>query len=1221
MDQTSSGFDSVVEELQWLEIQTGFPEVLQQELRFLKMFMVCLTKFEEAGKDNHLANAVASLEAGLSILMRENEGEDSESGSRILLKNFEQLKPEMTNKCGVLLDSFRSISCSSNEILELVDCVVGNFQDLAILKADVLDSVKHRILLLGRKLCFLKALIPKRCIEHHHSGLEYVLNYVKGLVHDAANLSLLCLLKDKDEMMTKGLHAVFLDMWHMFIPGNAEVKEMFRGFYLATSSHKFEAGQIATSLVDLLLEGSADHFNDHVEMLRDGLIVIVSFCLDPVDEKDKALTNGGDGQIEEAINEVLSLILSIHLDESKVDVFSFLKAIEKVKVEIRRVYVPMLNPLDFNFPMTNAIGYINFLLENLKDMVNCNPHRIVFTKHQVMMILDQIHSLKPSLEIVTELQKVRKDLNEFLKQFINTMFLADHVISSCLLIDHPIWYDMLRLSDIIEGIKFIQKEVQRYSDHMLNARMSSTEMDSSPIQVRQANTSNIEGPVVGRKDELEMIIEKLKRGTAQLDIVSIVGMPGLGKTTIAKKVYNDPSIKYYFHIRAWCCLSQIYRLRELYFDILSDVTGVDDHRSYSNNTDDDLAEKLRKCLKGRKYLIVVDDIWNVEPWDRMKYSFPDDNNGSRIVFTTRIHNLVSQAKLNCSPHPLRSLSNEESWGLLQGKLFHGHSFPLDDELTEIGKNIAKNCNGLPLAVVLIAGILVGKDKEFWQHTEYHTSSQIVSEGCMDVLELSYNHLPDNLKPCFLYFGAFEEDKVVRAQKLMSLWIAEGLIPRTSEKSSYEVAEDYLSDLISRNLVILKERSSIGGIKSCGVHDLLHNLCLVKSREANFLHRVQDSDVSQSSSSPKKFDNYRLFIHAGWSKFVDTKPAGPFVHSLVLYGDQTESDKLSRAIMVFNSFNHLNVLDLGLIYMFGGFPQQVTLMVHLRYLSILCSGRELPESFVNLCNLETLVFPRMMVGLPEFFWKMKSLRHVHIGELGLDGVEDHEYGQLENLEILSKPFFVLTNRWKELLRRLPRLRKLKFTLDPFGSKFPELGSLLTHLESLTVVSGARVKGRLAKYKFPAFDFPVSLRKLTLKGLKVQWSLISEIGQLPNLEVLKLNWYAFKGSKWDVEDGRFLKLKHLELNVLDLEQWTVQDEPFPRLERLIVSNCEKLRGIPSSFGDIPTLEKIDMYQCPRASRSAWKIFMEQRDVGNDVFELDIDVAYNDSDGDDEVSTDYG
>ncbi|CAI9108504.1 OLC1v1008103C1 [Oldenlandia corymbosa var. corymbosa] len=961
---------------------------------------------------------------------------------------------------------------------------------------------------------------------------------------------------------------------------------------------------------------------DFVEILKDNLIFMTSFIMD-LTPKEETVTSAAGVEVllrlraKVVVDELLSLIFSLQKDRSTVeDISSLQLKIDKVKAKIRELfYVPFLNPLDFTFPMTNVLGSVNFFLENLKAMVS----RMAFGKNQVMIIQAKLISFKSFLEDIMDKAKEIDDQTNLWRRIVKLVFIAEHVISSCLVKNHPIWYDMLRLSDVILAFNLIEIKVKRYSEHQKhkNRLMTSSVTKCSHVSRRQVIPSSLEDVMVDLKDESMKITEKLNLRTKQLQIVSIVGMAGLGKTTIAKKVYHDPSTTYNFERRAWCCVSQSYNLREMFLDILTDVTGVDARQSDYESTDDDLALKLRRSLRQLRYLIVLDDIWNMEAWECLKPSFPDDKKGSRIIFTSRIQNLVWQAELiNCSVHSLRSLSDRESWELFHRKLCHYHGSPLDEEQSKLGKSIVKNCKGLPLSVVLVAGILAGQDIESWKQIECSTSSKFVSEGCMDVLELSYNHLPNHLKPCLLYVGGFPEDTVIKAQKLMSLWIAEGLVPRSDNKSIslYKVAEDYLSDLSSRSLVIPEKRSFNGSIKVCRVHDLIHDLCLVKSRKDNFLQPVQDNDiisVSHSALNPLNYESYyRLCISAEWTKFINAKPAGPLARSLVALRGDEKWKIVSCASDIFHTFRLLNVLDLECVKIDGPFPKEVTLMVNLRYLAIYCVASELPSSIANLWNLEILILLKGssdgLFSLPRTFVGMKSLRYISIPWVLLsDGLEDHEHSQLEHLEMFSMLYAKTANQLKFFLRRLPRLRKLKCDLFFFFEDDQFLGlSRLTQLESLDVKGPGSLSDSKKWDHFPVLDFPGSLRKLSLQRFLLPWSAMSTIGQLPNLEVLKLNNEAFSGGRWDVEDGAFLKLKYLQLNTLDFEEWTVQDDPFPCLEQLIVKRCPRLHGIPPDLGNITTLKKIKMYRSAQASSSVREIFEEQRELGNDFLEVVID-----------------
>ncbi|KAL3498702.1 hypothetical protein ACH5RR_041434 [Cinchona calisaya] len=356
--------------------------------------------------------------------------------------------------------------------------------------------------------------------------------------------------------------------------------------------------------------------------------------------------------------------------------------------------------------------------------------------------------------------------------------------------------------------------------------------------------------VVGIEDEAEKVIDRLVRGSDNLQIFPIVGMPGLGKTTLAKKIFSDPRILSYFHIRHWCTVSQVYYKKALLFQILCD----DGKHSKMNEelkilSEDDLLEKLYKSLKGNRYLVVFDDVWDIRVWNDLGYAFPNDRNGSRILFTSRFSNVASEVKIGREPHNLRILDDGESWELLQKKVFGEEACPR--ELSILGKEIAGNCKGLPLTVVIIAGILASVEYDDWCEVANSLTSTIVydTDHCKNTLELSYIHLPDYLKPCLLYFGAFREDQEIQAKKLMSLWIAEGFVQNTEANSLEDLAEEYILDLISRNLVTIAKQRSMGGVKACKIHDLLHEFCKTKSKEENVLQVLHEYDELSTFNEP------------------------------------------------------------------------------------------------------------------------------------------------------------------------------------------------------------------------------------------------------------------------------------------------------------------------------------------------------------------------------------
>nr|XP_033508951.1 putative late blight resistance protein homolog R1A-10 [Nicotiana tomentosiformis] len=253
---------------------------------------------------------------------------------------------------------------------------------------------------------------------------------------------------------------------------------------------------------------------------------------------------------------------------------------------------------------------------------------------------------------------------------------------------------------------------------------------------------------------------------------------------------------------------------------------------YHDKGYDPLLEQLYRKLKGKRYLIVMDDLCSIEAWELVKRLFPDDNNGSRIMITTRLLEVADCAGNGCPPHHMPFLN---SWTSLSDKVFGKEDCP--PQLEEIGKQMAEHCQGLPLSLVVIGS---------------------TNEHCLTILSLSYNWLPPSLKACFLYMGVFPEDAKIDAKRLIRVWVAEGFLKRISHKKMEKVAEECLEDLVSRSLIMVRRREWVSGkISCCRVHDLVRLLCLREGKADKFFHVI--NKCYEVSSRGMEIE-HRLFLH-------------------------------------------------------------------------------------------------------------------------------------------------------------------------------------------------------------------------------------------------------------------------------------------------------------------------------------------------------------------------
>ncbi|KAK4427714.1 putative late blight resistance proteinR1B-17 [Sesamum alatum] len=315
-------------------------------------------------------------------------------------------------------------------------------------------------------------------------------------------------------------------------------------------------------------------------------------------------------------------------------------------------------------------------------------------------------------------------------------------------------------------------ELDSAKEEMMMIVDNSTQVaDSSSADVSSRQDPNPKNIIVGVREDLIQLKDQLVgQPSKALQVIPIVGMGGIGKTTLARNLYDDPSVISHFDTRAWATISQDYnkqKLRDVLLSLLGCVIGKPNDEMLSKR-DDELALCLHQALIGRRYLIVLDDMWDVKPWDDTRRFFPDDNNGSRIIITSRESSVADYTNSGSSHHQMNLLKDDESWNLLHQKVFAPEE-TCSPELEKFGKKIAKGCRGLPLAIHVIGGILsqAKTSQDFWEQVSDNVSSTVADkdEHFSNILSLSYDHLPNHLKPCFLYMGAFPEDYEIRSSKI------------------------------------------------------------------------------------------------------------------------------------------------------------------------------------------------------------------------------------------------------------------------------------------------------------------------------------------------------------------------------------------------------------------------------------------------------------------------
>nr|XP_027062486.1 putative late blight resistance protein homolog R1A-3 isoform X2 [Coffea arabica] len=1192
---------SILDDLQALE--NDYPESpnwpqkhLRRKLRHLRTFLLCARKYSNDdvqlpfdNKKNQADNHHASLEAlavriGDAIPKWAKEIQSSDQpwdAVRDLEKDIKSFEQEICEWYVFFLGSSSQQSSNSlvrkDDLMEFMDSLLENLvnywswsrpaHEVGLIKA------------LEEKLAFMQNLIRfVKLYGVENTELGPLLVHTEAVAINAARLSYKCQFK---KGLPEDVVESISELPQKIIPVEPQVLETCIQALAASKLSRQSHGDtdehllrdffhsLLCNLWEKLKHGTCPVILRQLQMFYEGLISLRTILKEKPKEFDEKVRDptrvvkcyGGDFISPLSLNAIKDAIQAKDMDIVCSELLEIIKLIDAVITE------KCPESSSFNFPKTNGLGFVDSLLEKMMDVTSSEADSIALIDHPIQKVQEELVCLRSLLRKIVGLQNEDEEVQAIWDRIVGVAYRIEFLIDS-LLTGNILDSSSMSIHSILEEMNIIKAAALKICDSgTLGGKVKEVTKRFNHMP-QQGSKPIVNDVVVGFEDETASIINGLRNGSRQVKIVSIVGMPGCGKTTLARKVYNDSSVKSHFYERAWCTVSQVHHKRNLLLQILTCIESKLPEDVFEMG-EEDLALQVKRRLLKNRYLIVLDDVWDIDAWKGLEASFPDYGNGSRVILTSRLRGVAPQDKLDHEPYSLRQLAPKESWDLLKGKLYPGQDLD-PPELCEIGQQVVKMCQGLPLTVVILAGILSRMDPNGWKEAVEGLSSRNVSstEQCIATLELSYKHLPDTLKACFLYFAAFPEDHEHNTKRLISLWVAEGYVQKTHPKRSEDVANDYLMELISRSLVIVSKPRSIDGVKACRIHDLLYEFCVTKAKEEKLLQRVR---------------------------------------SLLLFSD--DEDGISFDLrFIFHIMKLVRVLDLSQIGL-DPFPREVELLVHLRYLAILGRGKiSLPSSVCNLPNLETLIWrnssTHRSVSLPDTIWNLKKLRHLQL----IDEVDKHycfffprdnldNSSQLLDLDFLSCLSLDPEENISKLLRKFPNIRKLRCSvnLKP-GVQYHVAMNCLSQLESLSLGCVIYAGDR---YQLD-FQFPLTIKKLTLSYFRMPWSKMAAIGNLPNLEVLKLLKQAFEGEIWEMEVEKFPKVRFLKLASLNIAKWTAsskydEQDYFPGLQKLVLDCCGALQEIPSCLGHSSALEIIEVSKCPNCTSSLEEIREEQRSNG--------------------------
>ncbi|CAL9765224.1 unnamed protein product [Musa acuminata subsp. burmannicoides] len=657
---------------------------------------------------------------------------------------------------------------------------------------------------------------------------------------------------------------------------------------------------------------------------------------------------------------------------------------------------------------------------------------------------------------------------------------------------------------------------------------------------RETSSFLTENVVFGRDQEREKVVELLLdsgSGNSSFSVLPLVGIGGVGKTTLAQLVYNDNRVGNYFHLKVWVCVSDNFNVKRLTKEIIESATKVEQSDKLNLDT---LQQILKEKIASERFLLVLDDVWseNRDDWERLCAPLRFAARGSKVIVTTRDTKIASIFG-TMKEISLDGLEDDAYWELFKNCAFGSVNPQEHLELEVIGRKIAGKLKGSPLAAKTLGSLLRSDvSQEHWRtimESEVWQLPQAENE-ILPVLWLSYQHFPGHLRQCFAFCAVFHKDYLFYKHELIQTWMAEGFIAPQGNKRVEDVGSSYFHELVNRSF--FQESQWRGRYV---MHDLIHDLAQFIS--VGECHRIDDDKSKETPSTTRHLsvaltEQTKLVDFSGYNK----------LRTLMINNQRNQypyMTKVNSFLLPQSLFRRLKRIHVLVLQKCGmkELPDIIGDLIQLRYLDISYNARiqRLPESLCDLYNLQALrLWGCQLQSFPQGMSKLINLRQLHVEDEIISKI--YEVGKLISLQELSA-FKVLKNHGNKLAE-LSGLTQLRGTLR------------ITNLENV----GSKEEASKAKLH----------SKQYLEALELEWA----AGQVSSLEhELLVSEEVLLG----LQPHHFLK----SLTIRGYSGATVPSwldvKMQPNLGTLKLENCTRLEGL-SYIGQLPHLKVLHMKRMP-------------------------------------------